>query len=216
MTSSRFGIVVSILLTVALVPTIIHNYIGAKMEDGLQTSSISTKLAGLSSNATPRRATWVKDTYDSHDWIERRYTGQSGENILLFVARSYDLKRLYHHPEIGVLHGVGLDKGKIERLPGMTDVPVYVLKSQTGRGLAAYVLLYDGQFIENPILLQVLTSVELLFSPRKPMTLFLVYDDGRARQDASLEQSPAASVLAAAVKSFLSQQKKVEQRSIGN
>ncbi len=122
----------------------------------------------------------------------------------MFVARSYDLKRLYHHPEIGVLHGVDLDKGGIERLPGMPDVPVYVLKSQTGRGLAAYVLLYDGQFTENPILLQVLTSVELLFSPRKPMTLFLVYDE-RARQDTSLEQSPAASVLAEAVKSFLSQ-----------
>ncbi len=215
MISSRFGIIVSILLTVALVPTIIHNYIGAKVEDGLQTSSISTKLAGLSSTATSRRAMWVKDTFDSYDWMERRYTGQNGENVLLFVARSYDLKRLYHHPEIGVLRGVDLGKGGIDQLPGMTDVPLYVLKSQTGRGLAAYVLLYDGQFIENPILRQVLTSMELLFSPRKPMTLFFVYDE-RAHHDASLDQSLAVSVLAEAIKSFLSQQKNVEQQSIGN
>lgn len=215
MISSRFRIIVSILLAVALVPTIIHNYIGATVEEGLQTSSISTELAGFSSNATPRRAMWVKDTFDSNNWIERRYIGQSGENVLLFVARSYDLKRLYHHPEIGVLRGVDLRKGGIDQLPGMPDVPVHVLKSQTGKGLAAYVLLYNGQFIENPILMQVLTSVELLFSPRKPMTLFFVYDE-RAHHDASLEQSPAASILAAAVKSFLSHQKNVEQRSIGN
>ncbi len=53
MTSSRFGIVVSILLAVALVPTIIHNYIGAKVEDGLLASAVSTELAGLPSMPRP-------------------------------------------------------------------------------------------------------------------------------------------------------------------
>lgn len=204
MISARFGIVVSILLAIALIPTIMHDYTGAKVDDGLRVSAISTELAGLSSNATNRRAMWVKDTFDSHDWIERRYIGPGGENVLLFVARSYDLKRLYHHPEIGILRGVDLKKEGIKRLSGMPGVPVHVLKSRNEKGLAAYVLLYDGQFIEHPILQQILTSVELLFSPGKPMTLFFVYD-GLAYLDASLEQSPAANILAAAVNSFLSQ-----------
>jgi hypothetical protein len=197
-------------LAVALVPTIIHNYVGAKVEDGLRASDINTTLAGFPSNPTNRRAAWVKDTFDSHDWMERRYIGTGGENILLFAARSYDLKRLYHHPEIGILRGVDLEKEEIKRLPGMPDVPVHALKSRMGNRLAAYVLLYNGQFIKNPIQLQFLTSVELLYSPRKPMTLLFVYDS-QSRNDAPFEQSPAARILAAAVNNFLSQR----QHNIG-
>lgn len=204
MISARFGIIVSIMLTVALIPTIMHNYIGVKVEDGLRVSAISVTLAGLSSYPTNRRAAWVKDTFDSHDWIERRYVGTNGEIILLFVARSYDLKRLYHHPEIGILRGVDLKEGWIKRLPGMPEVPVHVLVSRTGKGLAAYVLLYDGRFVEDPIILQILTSLELLFSPKKQMTLFFAYDNGWYH-DIPIEQSLALRILEEAVKGFLSQ-----------
>jgi hypothetical protein len=200
--SSRFAIVVNVLLVIALVPTIIHSHVKAKVENGLLTNAVSKTLAGLSSNATARRGAWVKDTFNSHDWMERRYTGQNNQNVLLFIARSFDLKRLYHHPEIGVLRGVDLEKVGIRKLPEMPDVPIHVLKSRTGKGFAAYVLLCDGQFIENPIRFQLLSSVKLLFSSRKPMTLFLVYD-GMAY--ASFQQSPAKSVLLDALKSFLSQ-----------
>jgi len=209
--SARFAIVVSILLTIALIPTIVHEYIGAKVDDGLRVKTISTTLAGFSSNATNRRATWVKETFDSHDWMERRYIGTGGKNILLFVARSYDLKRLYHHPEIGILRGVNLKKEGIKKLPGMPGVPIHVFKSRTEKGLAAYVLLYDRRFIEYPILHQILTSVELLFSPRKPMTLFFVYD-GLIRHDAQFEQSPAANILAKALNGFLSQKPEAASR----
>ena len=34
-----------------------------------------------------------------------------------------------------------------------------------------YTLLYDGQFVENPIRFQLVNALELLFSRRKPMTL---------------------------------------------
>ena len=199
-----YVIVVSILLAVALVPTIIHSYIGVKVADGFSTSAISITLADFSSNSTNRRATWVKDTFASRDWIERRYKGQNGENILLFVARSYDVKRLYHHPEIGVLRGVDLKKEGIERLGGISDVPVHILKSRRGKGLAAYVLLYDGEFIEKPILWHLKTSVEFLFNPGKAMTLFLVYDEG-TENFASMAESPAVKILDEAVKSFLFQ-----------
>lgn len=209
MISARFAIVVSILLTVALVPTIIHNYIGAIADDGLKASAISNTLAGFSSNTTARRASWVKETFDSFDWIERKYTGSHGENVLLFVARSYDLKRLYHHPEIGLLRGVSLRREEIIQIPGM-NVPIHVLKSPTGKGIAAYVLLYDGQFVKNPIHQQVLTSIKLLFSTKKPMTLFFVYDS-ETHHGASLELSPAINVLVAAVNSFFSQDREMHE-----
>ena len=67
----------------------------------------------------------------------------------------------------------------------------------------AYVLLYDGKFIKNPIRLQILTSLKLVFVPRKAMTLFLVYDR-EAKHDVSLD-APVGRILAAAIESFLSQ-----------
>jgi hypothetical protein len=163
----------------------------------------------LSSHATERRATWVEKTFDTNDWIERRYTGP-GNNILLFAVRSFDLKRLYHHPEIGVLRGVDVQMEGIQKLKGMADVPAYVLKNRQGKGLAAYVLLYEGQFIENPVMTQISTSVKLLFSKRKAMTLFLVYDE-HAHNDISLEQSPASKILETAITSFHSQKQKTIQ-----
>jgi len=205
MISDRFGIIISILLAVALIPTIIHNYVGTELDDGLRVRAISTTLAKFSSNATNRRsASWVKDTFDSYDWLERDYIDPGGKKILFFVARSYDLKRLYHHPEIAILRGIDLKKEKITQLREMPHIPVHVLKSQTETGIAAYVLLYDGQFIKYPIRQQILTSVKLLFSYRKPMTLFFVYD-ATIRSDVPLEKTPAADILFAAVKSFISQ-----------
>ena len=120
------------------------------------------------------------------------------------AARSYDLKRLYHHPEIGVLRGVDFRERNIGSLNGISDVPVHVLKSGAGKGMAAYVLLYDGQFIENPMWLQILSSFKLLYCPRKPMTLFMVYDSIAGHEDKP-EQWLAARVLESAVDSFISQ-----------
>jgi hypothetical protein len=182
----------------------IHSYIGAVVDEGRSVKAIDENLAGLASQSTDRRAAWIEDTYNSHDWIERRYTGPDSKNILLFVASSFDLKRLYHHPEIGVLHGVDLKRDNDESLQMMSDVPVHVLRGSTGTGLAGYVLFYDGQFIRNPIEIQVLSSIELMFSPRKSMTLFLVYDSNADSED-RIEQSAAGRVLESAIDSFLAQ-----------
>lgn len=200
--SRRFMVITIILLALALVPTIIHSYIEAKADDGLRVNVIGKTLSGFSSNPTARRAAWVKDTFDSHDWVERRYTAPGNNIVLLFVARSFDLKRLYHHPEIGVLRGVDLEMKGIEKLKGTANVPAHILRSRTGKGLAAYVLHYDGRFIENPIKTQIKASLELLFSKRKAMTLFLIYVES-AGPDVSLEELPASMILEAAITDFL-------------
>ena len=174
------------------------------MDDGRVTSAIGATLDGLPSKPTERRAAWVKDVYHSVDWIERHYLGPDGEDVLLFVARSYNLKRLYHHPELGVLRGNDFARPQPAKLASLKDAPVRVLRSQSGSGVALYGLVYEGRFIENPISFQLQSSWRLLFSPRKPMTLFLTYDR-QSQPTAPLDRSTAARVLTAAVKSFLSQ-----------
>lgn len=205
MISSRFSIPVYILLALALVPTVIHSYIAAVDHDGLDSAEISTHLAGFTSEPTKRPQNWGQSTYDSFDWFERRYQNAAGTQVRLFVARSYDVKKLYHHPELAVLHGVDLVAGKGKPLAiGSDQVPVHVLNGSAGQGVAAYVLLYDDQYVENPVKFQLQTALKLLSSQRKPMTLFFAYDES-ADPAVSFEDSSVARILTSAITSFRAQ-----------
>lgn len=204
MISSRYAVIVLLLLGLALVPTVIHSYYGLLDQDGLATDAINPNLAGFHSSPTARKARWVKEMFDSEDWIERNYVSRQGESARLFAARSYDHKRLYHHPELAILYGMDFKDEGIYRLPGSPEVPVRLLTKRTGKGAAAYTLLYDDEFVSNPIGFQLKTSFELVFSPRKPLTLLLVFDKDLPSHHA-LEDSPAARVLLDAVESFRNQ-----------
>lgn len=175
MISSRFSIPVALLLAIALVPTVIHNYIGAEQKDDLSTANISAQFDGYRSKPSDRRPGFGNDVFDSFDWTEKNYTASNGEIVTLFVARSFDLKKLYHHPEIAIIRGTDVEARGIERLKNVNNIPLRVLAAREGKGLAAYSLLYDGEFIENPITFQLTTAIAQLFSARKPMTLFFAY-----------------------------------------
>jgi hypothetical protein len=71
--------------------------------------------------------------------------------------------------------------------------------------MAAFVLLYDGKFIDNPISHQIRDSLKQLFSAGKPMTLFYIADDNAPR-DTAFNKTPAASLLEKAIKDFMAQQ----------
>ena len=204
MISHRYALPVILLLSLALVPTVIHSYLESVVNDGFTADAIDRDLDGWRSVQSGRKAAWVKETFDTEDWIERRYQDPNGKSVLLFVARSYDLKRLYHHPEIGLLRGVDLISTGSQRLSANTDVIIHTFRRRVGDGVAVYALLYEENFIENPVVMQLKTSFELLFSPRKPMTLFLVYEEDVPGL-AKFESSDAATILLAAIKSFLSQ-----------
>jgi hypothetical protein len=190
----------------ALVPTVIHTYLGATSNDGRVTSAISRSLLDLPSEPTSRRTTWVKEIFDSDDWIERSYGKPGVEPVVLFVARSYDPKRLYHHPELALASGIDWHNRGTKRLTSRPDIPVHVLQSgrEAHTDLAVYSLLYGSRFIENPYLFQLRHAWESLFRSRKPMTLFFVHDPA-ATPHVPLEEACATQLLFAAIRSFLSQ-----------
>jgi hypothetical protein len=159
-------------------------------------------LAGFSSEPYLRhKDSWVKSLFDSKDWIERIYKNDQGEKIRLFAARSYDYKRLYHHPELALSHGSGLNEEGIVMLPGDPGIPVFLLRDHRGNGVAAYALLHEGEFIKDPVSHQINEAFSQLFRPRKAMTLFYVSDTTSSVADNFNNTSPA-SVLAAAIHSF--------------
>ncbi len=205
MISTRYALPVAIVLMMALIPTIIHGYLGMKTDDGLSVKNIKSVLDNFTSIPTDRKPGWGENTFGCEDWIERTYTDEQGKPLRLFVGRSYDHKRLYHHPELALSYAKDLrSEGQI-RLPGQPDIPVNLLHNDIRPNRAAFVLLYDGKFIDNPISHQIRDSLKQLISAGKPMTLFYIADDN-APKDTKFIQSPAASLLNKAIKDFMAQQ----------
>jgi hypothetical protein len=198
---TRYAAGVLVLLACAAVPTALHGYFGLREHDGRTTSAVPSILDGAASQPVQRRAGWAQSNFDSDDSVERIYRVGS-HDVRLFVARSFDAKRLYHHPELAALRGTETAGAGIARLPARPDLPLHVLTTARGgqRGVAVYALLYDGHFVDNPILFQLRTSVELLFSGRKPMTLIMASDlVGHVDR---LDEAPATRIVLAALDAF--------------
>lgn len=205
MVSSRYVFPVIFLLMLALVPTILHTYLSPVDDDGLSVHTIAPILSDYSSKPFLRHNNyWAKTMYGSQDWVERIYKNPRGKKVRLFSARSYDYKRLYHHPELALSHGVDLEDEGIIILPGASEIPVHVLRNTKNNARVAYVLLYENEFITNPVLFQFTQALKQIISTRKAMTLFYV-SDSPSSASAEYSQSPSAFVLSAAIKSFMAQ-----------
>jgi len=200
MISTKYAPYLALLFAIALVPTVIHVYAGLEEDDGHHTSQVPVELSGFSSRPTDRREAWGRATFDSHDWFERLYE-KDGARVRLFVGRSFNQKRLYHHPEIALSRGADLADERIVTLPGDPEMPVHLLPYRNGSGLAAYVLIYDDRFIVDPVMNQLRHSIWQLFNPRRPMTLvYVVQEPVLARK--TFAQTAAATVLREAVNAF--------------
>ncbi len=204
MLSTRYAIPVSILLTLALIPTTIHSYINTTINDGKSVHNIAVTLNNFSSTPAKRNTQWGMDIFGSVDWFERNYQDEKYNTARLFTARAYDHKRLYHHPELALSYGHNLEKSERLSLAGDSDIPVFVLKNKEDSILVAYALLYNDEFIKDPINHQFSESMRLLVSARKPMTLFYASQSGLP-PNTQFEQSAVASVLALAIQNFQSQ-----------
>jgi hypothetical protein len=205
--SGRFLPLTCLALALALVPTIIHSYSGAVVVDGRSTAAIATLLDSYIGAPTGREETWGKRRFDSDDWIDRKYE-RGGRSVRLTVVRSYDAKAVYHHPELAIAYRDGSFSGvEVVRTAARPQVPLFVLQPLPGeRSRALYALHYDNGFVDNPVAFQIRSAAELLFSPRKPMTLFFVTDPvSTDPEEEPLEKMPATRVLLASIDSFLEQ-----------
>jgi hypothetical protein len=189
----------------ALIPTVLHTYLGATVVDGRRTADIPIVIGQWTAQPTARDAGWGERRFESYDWFERRYRARSDEAVLT-VLRSYDLKRLYHHPELDIAYGVSFLSHDVMTLPQWPDKPVHVLQTAAGtsRQVVIYALLYADHFVHNPITLQIRTAGELLVSRRQPMTLFFLHDP-EAGDLKDVTQLPAARLLFGAIEAFLPQ-----------
>lgn len=161
-----------LLLGLALVPTILHGYLGFV---GTAAPVLAENLPPGSRPAESRRsAAWLTETYAVESWAERAYDLPGHRPVTLFVARGFDLKKLYHHPELGVLRGRSFHPHRSALIDGQ---PVHVLRNLTGAESAVYALVYEDRWIGNPYVLQVSSAVTALWTGRRPLTLVFAYGD---------------------------------------
>lgn len=193
MISTRYAPAVAVLAALALVPTILHAYIGYSVSDHATSRQVARQLDGIDGADTSRDTAWVQQYFNTTDFIERRY----GSSVTLFVARGSDPKALYHHPELGLAYGQTYTSTEVVEAPSNSGpVVLHVLKGADG--FACYALLYGDQFVESPLRFEVRRALGLLFGPRREMTLFFAH--GPAATD--VLRSPVTRTVLAAVDSF--------------
>jgi len=136
MISTRFTLPVIVCFSLALVPTIIHSYIGIQKETENISMSIPRQLGDFTSTPTDRKSQWVQKRFNTDDFIERDYSNPEGNHrVRLFAASSYDHKQLYHHPELALSYGQQLGPAQKVTLPGTPPIPAFVLKYKDRPGL---------------------------------------------------------------------------------
>ncbi len=171
MPTTRFAIPVCILLFLALIPTVIHGYLGIKASNELSSNKIPASFENFDSIISEKNKSWGMDIFGTSDWIERIYQDLHYRKVRLFTASSYDHKRLYHHPELALSYGQILIKQGIVHLKEKPEIPIHFFNTHDKTTYVAYVLLYDGEYIANPIMHQLKDSIRLFISPRKSMRL---------------------------------------------
>lgn len=202
MISTRYTLPVAIVLTIALVPTVIHSYLKLAVDNSATTRNINPIFADFTSMPSRKNPGWGEETFGCTDWFERNYKDQQNNTVRLFVGRGFDHKRLYHHPELALSHGIDLRSNGKLILPGEPAIPVHTLHHSSQSGIAAFVLFYDGHFIDDPIQHQMKSSLKLLINAEKPMTLFYVSEDNGANQS-DFTKTPSAKVLQETIKRYL-------------
>jgi hypothetical protein len=205
--SPRFAVPALVAFLLALVPTVVHNYLGLSVDDGVRAAAVAPELPGMLRTPTNRSAAWARLPFSTDDFVEYAFRTPRGE-VRLLVVRSYDAKTLYHHPENVAAYGKGLEPVEVTSLADAPDVPVHRLvpdpaNPDAGERLEGrYALLYDGEFVGNPYWAQLVRAPQLLTRGRIPMTLLFATGPLVARGE---EVGPTERVLAAAVASVKGQ-----------
>ncbi len=98
-----------------------------------------------------------------------------------WILRSYDPKKLYHLPEIGLLHGAAASRRAVDEVPwkdGTVPIHRVYYPDNDGDIYAAYLLIYNSQPVANPYLAQILSFPRQLLTGSAPMNLLFVSGKG--------------------------------------
>ncbi len=178
MISGRYAVPLVVLLLGALLPTVRHSYLGhIEVAPAVTEALVPVVVAGVTGVPHTLPASGMVGAYDAQSWAERVYQAPGGGRVSLFVVRGFDHKKLYHHPELGVLRGRTFGPLRKGVLTGQRAQPIYLLQNATSGESAVYALLYGDQWVADPYVHQVASALGTLWTGRRPLTLLFAYGD---------------------------------------
>ncbi len=177
MLSRRYVLPLAAIAVLALIPVVVHSYIGVRRDECADPFRLVPATRG---SGDDRRAWIMRRRLNAHQWKEGRVRRTDGLPTSFYsIVRSYEAKRLYYLIERRLLDREP-DRESIVRIEsGGVELPIRTLffRPHPGRSasmVAAYLLIYDGAPVDNPYWHQLLTApVQLLFGT-KPMTAFFI------------------------------------------
>ncbi len=124
----------------------------------------------------------MKNLFGDVQWCAGTLSG-SGDSPSLncWIVRSYDAKKLYHLPEIGLVRGAAPSRRATEEIPWENgSVPVHRVYYHESDGdvYVAYILIYNSKPIGNPYIAQILSFPKQLVTGVAPMNLLFVSGRG--------------------------------------
>ncbi len=170
---------VCVLLSVAMLPVVLHGYVGVESDDCAHATAVAPPWAP--GDSTTGRAAYIDGLMKPSQWREGTLRDSDGTALNYVIARSFDAKHLYYRPEYKLVqkarpasHEIVWIEMDDESVP--VHRPIYQKRIRNPLiGLAAYVILYDGVPVENPYRTQLLSAPLQIVRGRLPTTLLFVW-----------------------------------------
>lgn len=177
MLSRRYVLPLAVLSALALVPVVVHSYLGVQRDE------CADPFRLVPSTGRPedsRRDRIMKRRLNAFQWKEGRLSGRDGlPESFYSVVRSYEAKKLYYLLEQRLLDRVPDSESIVRVQSGGVELPIRKLYFAPHPGhsaslVAAYLLVHDGAPVDNPYWSQLLAAPVQLFTGAKPMTAFFI------------------------------------------
>ena len=197
--SRRFIPQLAALTVLALVPVGLHNYLGYQRDE----CADPFRLVPSTNVDKVKRDAYMKNQLSAFQWREGKVMGADQEPPLEYtILRSYEAKKLYYRLDRRLLQLEPSQEMRVTTSVDGVTLPIRTVRVDPEPGgrtgmLAAYLLVYDGEPVDEPYLNQALAAPASILFGALPMTAFFVAtklevdqaESVRARQIEWLEDS---------------------------
>jgi exosortase len=175
--SARYGWGLAALACLALVPVVVHSYVGLKTDDCANPQALVPANAG---GVVPGEAD-AQSNFDAYQWRTGQLAPTAGAPPMTYVVvRSFDAKQLYYRGSRRIWRDVEPGRDELvfidddgDKLPVVRS-SLSDANSEDKHTLIAGLLVYRGRPVENGWLAQLRAAPLQALTGKRPMTLYAV------------------------------------------
>lgn len=182
--STRYAAWMAVICALGLAPVAIHSYGDLRIDDCAQPDQLASRYDW--ERLPEMRRERLRLLLGAFTARESSVEGGLGEPKLeLSVVRSWDPKRLYYRPDHEIIEGLEPTGRELERLGSGPDaLPIHVPTYPENAAItAAYLLVYDGTPMGDPVLEQMARAPRMMLRGARPITLYFARIRGASAPD---------------------------------